>query len=175
MNFTFENLDEETRALMISEINYDIDNQKLYLSKRFNDNGNKLYTKLLLDAAEFGNENTLAISLKDNNCFADKEVRNGKNGIISAKIPDTANITLADSEFNRFYIRALAQRAIASGQKLIVYRARHSDKPRLDSEDKIGSEILPEDLLKDLRENIGIDTILGLPAGPNSGLSVRLN
>ena len=102
MKFNFENLDEETRELMASEIKTDIDNERLYFSKRFNENGLRMYAELLLDAVSRGDEETLATSLKSNNCFEVKEARNGKNGITYVKVPETANQTLADSEFNRF-------------------------------------------------------------------------
>lgn len=174
MKFNFENLDSDTRELMTKEINSDISNKVLYSSKRFNDNGIKLYPQLLLEAVNTGDEESLAIALKQNNCFAEKEPRNGKNGITYAKVPDTANQTLAESEFNRFYIRGLALKAIASGQILIVYRARYSENPRAASEELIGIEVSAEKLLDDLRNNIGVDTSLGLPPGPNSGLSVKL-
>lgn len=42
------------------------------------------------------------------------------------------------------------------------------------SEAMIGSHIDPHALLEDLRTHQGIDTALGLPPGPNSGLSVKL-
>lgn len=174
MKFNFENLDDQTRELMISEIESDINEEKLYLSKRFNVNGNKLYPELLLEAVKSGNEESLALALKQNNCFAEKEARNGKNGITYAKIPETANQTLAESEFNRFYIRGLALRAINNGENLTVYRARHSENPRKESEIIIGKQVSPEKILNDLRTNIGVDTSLGLPPGPNSGLSVKL-
>lgn len=174
MKFNFENLDDQTRELMISEIKSDISNKQLYFSKRFNENGHELYPQLLLEAVSSGDEESLAIALKQNHCFADKEARNGKNGITYVKIPETANQTLAESEFNRFYIRGLALRAINSGQNLTIYRARHSDNPRPESEIMIGKQISAEKLLNDLRDSIGVDTALGLPAGPNSGLSVKL-
>lgn len=174
MKFNFENLDNETRELMTSEIKSDISKEQLYFSKRFNENGHKLYPQLLLDSVESGNEESLAIALKQNNCFADRESRNGKNGVTYAKIPETANQTLAESEFNRFYIRALALRATSLGQKLTIYRARHSDNPRSESEMMIGKQVSADKLLNDLRNSIGVDTALGLPAGPNSGLSVKL-
>lgn len=174
MKFNFENLDNETRELMISEIKSDISTGQLYFSKRFNETGHKLYPQLLLEAVESGNEENLAITLKENNCFAATEARNGKNGVTYAKIPETANQTLAESEFNRFYIRGLALRATGSGQALTIYRARHSDKPRTESEIIIGKQVSAEKLLSDLRTNIGVDTALGLPPGPNSGLSVKL-
>lgn len=175
MKFNFENLDSTTRELMNSEIKSDISKELLYYSKRFNENGHKLYPQLLFEAVESGNEESLAIALKENNCFAGKEARNGKNGVTYAKIPETANQTLAESEFNRFYIRGLAMRSIASGQTLIIYRAKHSDNPRSESEMKIGTKVSAEKLLNDLRNSIGVDTALGLPAGPNSGLSVKLS
>jgi len=174
MKFNFENLNEITRELMISEINSDNEKERLYFSKRFNENGHKIYLSMLLDAVISGDEETLAISLKTNNCFAEKEARSGKNGITYVKIPETANRTLAENEFNRFYIRSLALQAITSGQTLTIYRARHSDNPRHESQIMIGVKILPDKLLTDLRNNIGVDTALGLPAGPNSGLSVKL-
>ena len=174
MKFNFENLDEQTRELMASEIKSDIDNDRLYFSKRFNENGHRIYAELILEAVSGGDEETLATSLKANNCFADKEARNGKNGITYAKVPETANQTLAESEFNRFYIRGLAIRAISTGQTLTIYRARHSDNPRQESEKMIGKQIEACKLLSDLQDNIGTDTALGLPPGPNSGLSVKL-
>lgn len=174
MKFNFENLDKETRELMISEINLDISKGQLYFSKRFNENGHKIYPELLLEAVSSGDEESLAISLKKNNCFAEKEAKKGKNGITFAKIPETANQTLAESEFNRFYIRGIALRAMSSGQSISVYRAKHSENPRVDSEKMIGKQVSAEELLNDLRNSIGVDTALGLPPGPNSGLSIKL-
>lgn len=81
---------------------------------------------------------------------------------------------LAEGEFNRYYIRALCLRAIEEGKKLKVYRAKEVGNPRSESAVKIGQEVDSQLLLADLRKNIGIDTCFGLPAGPNSGLSVRL-
>ena len=174
MKFNFENLDEKTRELMIAEIQSDNSKGLLYLSKRFNKNGHDLYLQILLNEVSTGDEQSLAIELKANDCFAKQETRNGKNGIMYVKVPETANQTLAESEFNRFYIRAIALKAINSGQKLTIYRARHSDNPRIESENMIGKQLPPDKLLEDLRNNIGVDTALGLPPGPNSGLSVKL-
>lgn len=174
MKFNFENLDEKTRELMASEIKSDIDKDQLYFSKRFNDTGRNLYAQLLLEAVNTGDEETLAIALKANGCFAETEPRNGKNGITYIKVPETANQTLAESEFNRFYIRGLALKAISLGQTLTIYRARSSSNPRTESEAIIGKQVAADKLLNDLRNSIGVDTVLGLPAGPNSGLSVKL-
>jgi len=83
---------------------------------------------------------------------------------------------LAESEFNRYYIRALARRAIEDGiPELVIYRAKPVSNPRPESEARIETSLLPEDLLEDLRSHPGDEPpVLGVPSGPNSGLSVRL-
>ena len=90
-------------------------------------------------------------------------------------MPVNAPDVLAEGEFNRFYMRGVCRRAIVeSVSKLVVYRAKPVENPRPDSESKLGATVEPSALLADLRANIGIDTFLGLPAGPNSGLCVKL-
>jgi hypothetical protein len=90
-------------------------------------------------------------------------------------VPATAPETLAEGEFNRFYIRGLCVRALAEGiTELVIYRAKQVENPRSESTAKIGLKISAQALLTDLRANPGVDTALGLPPGPNSGLSVKL-
>jgi hypothetical protein len=55
-----------------------------------------------------------------------------------------------------------------------VYRAKHVDNPRPESEAKIGVLVDSQKLLNDLRTNPGVEPALGIPPGPNSGLSVQL-
>lgn len=82
---------------------------------------------------------------------------------------------LAEGEFNRFYIRAICVRAMESGvREVTVYRAKEVLDARTESTRKIGQSVSAEELLRDLRTSQGIDTALGLPPGPNSGLSVYL-
>lgn len=175
MEFNFENLNEYTRLVMISEVKTDIDRKAIYYSKRFTKYGRIKYLTLLLDAVKSGDEQTLAKSIKFNYCFVETEKREGKNGVIQANIPKNANQVFAESEFNRFYIRALAKIAISTNRGLTIYRAKQSKTPRPESQRLIEKTIDPVNLLYDLRNNIGVDTAFGLPAGPNSGLSVRLN
>ena len=109
-----------------------------------------------------------------NNCLKSVERRRTKSGIITAKVPKDANKTLAEGEFNRYYIRGVCKKAISEGLEIEVYRAKQVEKPRPESQALIGKTLDPKTLLDDLRERIGVDTALGVPAGPNSGLSVRL-
>jgi hypothetical protein len=86
-----------------------------------------------------------------------------------------AHEMLAEGEFTRFYIRGLCLRAIEDRiPAVIIYRAKHVENARSASAEKIGSAHAPALLLADLREHLGLDTALGLPPGPNSGLCAKL-
>lgn len=173
MSFLFKNLSNETRQYMKEEAEYDIQKGTLYLSERLSATGKEVYPALLLKSIESGNEDTLASSLIGH--FNPTYLRkNPKGGFTHAKMPSSQNQTLAEGEFNRFYIRALCRIALLSGVKLRIYRAKLSSVPRDESENLIGKFIDAERLLQDLRTNSGKNTVLGLPSGPNSGLSVEL-
>lgn len=175
MAFVFANLTDEIRTLMIKEIDMDIAKGSLYLSPRFNNEGKRKYLELLKDAVKYGNEETFASALIKNNCFNEYEIRTTKKGTIRAKVPVNAATVLAEGEFNRYYMRALCLKVIEDNTGiLVVYRAKEVSNPRQESEQKIGQTVVPNVLLDDLRNNIGIETHIGLPAGPNSGLSVKI-
>ncbi|KGO87737.1 hypothetical protein Q765_04390 [Flavobacterium rivuli WB 3.3-2 = DSM 21788] len=172
MKFNFRELDAEIRQLMQIEFDFDVTSELLYNSKRFSAYGIEKYPDFFKQSITNGDEETLATALTIE-CFNEYEDRNSKNGVISVKVPVTANVTFAEGEFNRFYIRAICRKAIANNEFVTAYRARNSEKPRTGSEELLGKLINPTDVLNDLRKNIGIDTALGLPNGPNSGLSIE--
>lgn len=175
MSFNFENLDQRTRVLMEDEVNYDIRNNRLYISLRLTEVGKVNYSRLLKEAIVDGNEVSFCNDLKNQNCIKAREERRTKNGIQLVNVPATANETLAEGEFNRFYIRALCRRVLEDKTGILeIYRAKQVLNPRPESQMIIGKTLDPERLLNDLRINIGIDPALGLPQGPNSGLSIRL-
>jgi hypothetical protein len=176
MPLNYANLDDRTRAFMRDEIAVDIAKGTLYTGRRLSARGAEEWPDLLQGAATNGNDETLAGLLnRDGRLNEFEERRKPKGGVTTVRVPETAAATLAEGEFNRFYIRALCRRAIDDGiPRLIVYRAKNVTSPRRESEERIGTEVDPRQLLADLRENIGVDTALGLPAGPNSGLSARL-
>ena len=175
MALILKNLDEQTRKAMLEEVDYDTKNGLLYFSPRLSDFGRNEYPQLLVKSISDGNDSTLAESLR-HGCFNSTETRKKpKGGTTQAKIPSTAPDTLAEGEFNRFYIRALCRIVIDTGKgQLKVCRVRHSANPRPESEMKIGQVVDAALLLEDIKNNIGIDTFLGIPAGPNSGLGVEL-
>ena len=165
----FQNLDPITRKIMLDEMTGDLHAGNLYFSNRLNDHGRVLYPVLLKEAIISGDASMLAARIRVEGCLKAME-RRGK-GI--AQIPYNAHETLAEGEFNRYYIRALCRRAIEENRVLVVYRAKEVMSPRIESEMRIGRTIEAAILLNDLRNHIGVETALGIPAGPCSGLSVK--
>lgn len=165
----YRNLDETTRKFMLQEIANDYEKEKLYKSKVITEEGYILWPELLMEAAKCGNDATLAAALRQKNLIKSTQIANGK----VKKVPITAAETLAQGEFNKYYIRGVCLHALANGHKEVtVYRAKNSVNPRQTSEDKIGAKVNAEELLNDIRQNP--KTILQIPGGPNSGLSVEL-
>jgi len=165
-----ENLDEKTRKLMLEELELDIKNNTLYISPRLKESCKERYIELFREAIKNGNDMTFAKSLRESGCLKSREHR----GTRLVRVPRNAAETLAEGEFNRFYIRALCRRVIAEGRGYLeVYRAKQVSNPRPESQRKIGQKVDPHKLLEDLREHKE-DTVLGIPGGPNSGLSVRI-
>lgn len=171
MPLHYENLDKTTRKFMQEEIQSDISSNTIYLGSYLNEQGKILWPKILLNAAENGNDASLAETLRSENLLKTTALRAGK----PVSVPKNAAETLSEGEFNRYYARGVCLHALSNGSETVtVYRARHSSNPRSTSEEKIDTSVDAKDLLEDLRKNIGIDTALGLPNGPNSGLSVKL-
>ena len=178
MALYFENLDDRTRQLMLDEMEYDIANNQLHISPFLSGQGQRDYANLLHEALEGGNDESLAQNLREHRrILKTLPRRNPKKGgySIAATVENAAEV-LAESEFNRYYIRGLARRAIEDGiQELVVYRAKPVRNPRPESEARVETAISPKELLEDLRSHPGDERpTLGVPSGPNSGLSVRL-
>lgn len=174
MGMNLSNLDDKTRKFMLDELEQDVTANKLYLSQRLNDAGRRNYEKLLRSAIQNGDDVSLANSLVGM-LKAYKQRAKKSGGYTTAKVPSTAPETLAEGEFNRFYCRGVCRRAIEEGlEEVEVYRAKAVRNPRPESQALVGSKIKANWLLHDLQTNIGVDTALRVPAGPNSGLSVRL-
>lgn len=174
MSFVFENLTEDVRSLMVDEINSDIRDGKLYISKRLNSRGTEIWGELLLKAARSGNEVTLNADISEGDYFNQTETSKSRSGdLISKKVPVDASITLSEGEFNRFYIRAVCVSAIRNSKNVVAYRAKEVSNPRSESIGKIGKIYDPNEVLVSLRSGKFVDDSLGIPPGPNSGLSVK--
>jgi len=170
------NLDERTRTLMIEEVDMDISQQNLYISPRLTTEGQQRYPDLLKEAIRQHDDQWLAKNLQSGNFLKAEEQRRKPNGGYTiVRVPITAPVTLAEGEFNRFYCRAVCLRAIQDGiGNVEVYRAKDVTTERPESKAKIGSLVSASELLSDLRTHQGVEPALGLPPGPNSGLSIRI-
>jgi len=168
------NLDDKTRKFMLDELEQDIASNRLYISSRLNVVGRRNYEGLLRSAIKNGDDASLSNNLAG--LFEEYEQKvKPSGGYTTARVPTTAPQTLAEGEFNRFYCRGVCRRAIEEGlEDVEVYRAKNVHNPRPQSQVLVGSKLKAAKLLHDLRTNIGVDTALGVPAGPNSGLSIRL-
>jgi len=177
MALYFENLDKRTRQLMLEEVEYDMAHNQLHISPFLSGQGQRDYVHLLREAIQSGDDETLAANLRAHRRISKTlPRRKPKGGFAIAGTPENAAQVLAESEFNRYYIRALARRAIEDGiSELVIYRAKPVSKPRPESESRLETALSPEELLDDLRSHPGDEPpALGVPRGPKSGMSVRL-
>lgn len=176
MGLAYQNLDEVTRRLMVAEVEQDIRNGSLYLGKTLTEAAKLSWGDLLTDAVRDKTDDWLAHSLAVNRSFNTHTTRRSANGTISqVRVPETAPVTLAEGEFNRFYVRALCRRALDEGRgQVFIYRARNSANPRPESEALVGHSFDAATLLERLRAAPDFELAPRVPLGPNSGLSVRL-
>ena len=169
--YYFQNLDEQTRLIMISELESDFKTGLFYEPKSLTTTGMFKYKRLLKECFATGTPETLQqkLSLSD---FREKDDR-------GRKIPSNVRETLAFNDFNRYYIRAMLIRALNENKKLCVYRAKQSMHERQQSKlatnkvyfDKLEIKKLLK-LCRDYRKlfspNIQIELLK-----PNSGLSLK--
>lgn len=174
MGINYRNLDANTREHMRQEI--EMGNH--YVSPRLTQQGKSAWAALLSQAATGHSDDWLAGQLIGSSLILTQEDYT-RNGITRSRAINQAHSAqqLAEGEFNRYYVRALCVRAQQAGIKeLLVYRGKEVEKPRPESEAKVGTAIAVDALLATLRANdfVSLDSAMGVPSGPNSGLTCRL-
>ena len=170
MGLHYTKLNNEVRRAMVEEIESDAKRRNVYYRPRLNSTGHSQWISLLIDAAEGGDDDWLANTLVERKLLV-PSFSAAKN---SKKPGFSAAETLAEGEFNRYYIRAVCKVALEKNIDYVtVYRAKKAWAPRPESMQLDGRRFDPEDLLNDLRTNVGRATRYGVPAGPNSGMSVE--
>lgn len=175
MSIQYPNLDTEVRKFMLKELEMDKANKTLYISPRLTEQGASNWPAILRKSIENYDDGWLASELRLQGLMrSHEEKRKPKGGFTTAKVPITAPDTLAEGEFNRFYARGLCASILASGgTEVEVCRGKQVTNPRSESEAMIGQAISAKQLLEDLRTSQGVEPSLGLPPGPNSGLTIR--
>jgi hypothetical protein len=176
MGIFYKDLDVECRQLMVEELKRDVANKVLYISPRLNEIGSKNWEVILEEAIRSHDDMWLENKLRTENLLKREEQRRKPTGgFIMAKIPEIAAQVLAEGEFNRFYARGLCLKAIRKGiPEVVVYRGKEVQQPRPESQAMINKKLDANALLEDLRKSQGVEPALGLPPGPNSGLTVCL-
>lgn len=170
MGLYYSKLNRDVRQAMVEEIESDAKRRNLYYSPRLNSVGHHQWVGLLLEAAEHGDDEWLANEIVRRDLLV-ATFSLAKN---SKKPGFNAAETLAEGEFNRYYIRGVCRVALSKNIDYVtVYRAKKAWAPRPESIRLEGTRFDPEALLNDLRINVGKATQYGVPAGPNSGLSVE--
>lgn len=175
MGLRYESLDAAVRASMVQEVEQDQANGSLYISPRLTHAGAQAWPDLLREAAERHDDTWLAAALRSHGHMRTEEQRRRRQGgFTTVAVPHTAPDTLAEGEFNRFYARGLCVNVLASGGADVeVYRGKEVENARPESQAMIGRRLPAQQLLNDLRTSQGVEPALGLPPGPNSGLTVR--
>lgn len=172
MALRLENLEDEgVRTAMLEEFDNDNAGEGVYKSTRMTFSNYQKYIPILREALEEHDEEWLAAAIRT--LFSAVE-DNGKGG--TKKVPNNAHETLAEDQFNRYYIRGLSRTIVESGGgQVVVYRAKNVRDPRPDSELKIGRVFDASHVLTELRKTSirSVDAAFGVPNGPNSGISVR--
>lgn len=176
MALALENLDDETRRYMLAELDRDeAEAGGAYISERLSPQGVAAYPSALREAIASGDDTNLQSVLERPGMLNshDKSYLSKKGKLVTPVMNKRAPQTLAEGEFNRYYVRGLCARVCDEGGGSVeVYRARESTWERPESAALIGSRIDATELLDDLRSHIGVEPKL-LP-DVNSGLSVRL-
>jgi len=173
MPLHYENLDPTTRRHALAELDGDVASGTFHASDRLRPTAVAEYQRLLRDAIRYYDD--LWLEERTPDLLVDFETRQTKSGATTtAKIPEMASRMLAEGDFNRYYMRGVALRAIQEGRQLEVYRARLSLEPRPESAELEGNRLEPREVLDQLRGLNAPDPMIPRLGRVNSGLSVRL-
>ena len=174
MPFTWRDLNPDSRRFIVEEIDAAIRDGNLYFSKRFIAAGTAAWPALLREAAASYDEHWLAYQLEAQRLMSGLEgSRTPSGGYTIKHVPQTAAETLAEGQFNRYYILGLSRRATEENRAdLTVYRAKPVKEPRSESAALVGKHLRAAELieqLKPVQSSLRHELLK-----PNSGLSVHL-
>ena len=160
MPLQYENLDPTTRRYAIAELDRDLNNGAFHISERLRPESVAEYERLLREALRYYDDRWLEEHASD--LLVESESRRTRTGgTTTARVPQMAARMLAEGDFNRYYMRAVALRAIEEG-------------PRRESAELEGKRVPAAEVLDHLRGPISVDPSVAPLGRTNSGLSVRL-
>jgi hypothetical protein len=174
MPLHYENLDPTTRRHAFAELEQDIANGVFHASERLRPTAFADYQRFLRDAIRYYDDLWLEDRVDD--LLIDFEPRRTRSGgTTTARVPEMAGRLLAEHDFNNYYMRGVALRAVEEGREVVeVYRARLSLEPRRASAELEGRRLAAPEVLQMLRSQPGDEVSTPILGRYNSGLSVRL-
>ena len=174
MPLQYANLDPTTRRYALAELDQDLESGAFHLSARLRPTVAAEYQRLLRDAIRYYDD--LWLEEHSSDLLVESESRRtSSGGQVTAKIPEMAARMVAEGDFNRYYMRGVAMRAIDEGRQVVeVYRARLSLEPRPESAELEGQRLPAPAVLEQLRGLTSAEPVAAALGRPNSGLSVRL-
>ena len=174
MPLKYDNLDPATRRHAIAELDGDLSSGAFHASDRLRPTAIDDYQRLLRDALRYYDD--LWLEQHANDLLVDFEPRTTRSGAqTTARVPEMAARMLAEGDFNRYYMRGVALRAIDESRQVVeVYRARLSLEPRPESAELEGQRLPAREVLDYLRGQRVEDASTARLGRPNSGLSIRL-
>ena len=174
MPLHYDNLDPATRRAALAELDADRAAGRVLVSERLRPGTQERYVELLHDGLRYYDDQWLEERIGD--LLVGFETRRTKSGgQTTARLPADAARMLAESDFNRYYMRGVCMRAVEEGREnVVVYRARLSLEPRSTSSELEGKELPARQLLEELRGMTRESLASATLGRPNSGLSVRL-
>lgn len=170
--YHFPNLNNKTRSIMINELERDFKNGLFYKPSSIKPEYINSYKLLLRKYFEIGHVEGLEKALTPS--FFNSKNKNGR------KIPSNIAQTIAFSDFNRYYVRAILIRAINENKRVCVYRAKESLNERIESKALINKCYFEKQTLEQMLRVVRDYRILFSSQSkitflqPNSGLSLKL-
>jgi hypothetical protein len=174
MPLQYESLDPITRRYALAEFDADLGSDKFHISERLRPTAIEEYKRYFRDAIRYYDDRWLEEHASD--LLVDFEHRRTRSGgQTTAKIPEMATRMMSEGDFNRYYMRGVALRAIEEGREIVeVYRARLSVEPRKESAELEGHRLPANEVLRYLRGEPSENPDVTALGRTNSGLSVRL-
>jgi hypothetical protein len=174
MPLQYENLDPTTRRYAYAEFEQDLRNGTFHNSERLRPEAAAEYQRLLSEALRYYDDRWLEERTAD--LLVESESRRTRSGgTTTARVPHMAARLVAEGDFNRYYMRGVALRAIEEGRQILeIYRARLSLEPRPESASVEGSRVPAGEVLAHLRGPLSPNLAVAPLGRTNSGLSVKL-
>ena len=177
--FDFEELNDETRAVMLQEFEAEERGGSPYRSTRLSEEGLAVFPGAMRNAIEMGNEESLEYDLLDPDFWDARETHRRAGRVRRRRINfESAARSLAITEFNTWYVRGLSRRLIGEGLlECEIYRAADAREPYGECPLDNGAILSLRDVYDGHRIHYwprpGDSDGLSVPAHPNCHYTIR--